>query len=340
METPTKHVQKATKELLRNTLWMSSHDTGVIHVDAQLCWQTETGTRCKLIENGTRPPGAFETNGWQLKSCCVVADSRGAPSLEMIVWKVKDEIHGWAQTVHWRRHDSATDRDSLRLKRKLDMLTASLTPLLQDAPTPCTINHKCSANGCWASRMSKFTSIKSAADAACKSLGEMSTLAHAVHAQSEFYGACMENDAPRQEVRALLENGFSLPEGVGTGPLAVFVREGCAPLRAHAPTVAKLGGVLQRHLDTEFDAAASFPLDEAPWNSCELATIKVLLGYAYVGLSPKVRETLSQLALGEAVALITLLKFLDGGDTVPDTSKLHSLYLACRAHVQAEAALV
>ena len=338
--TPVKHPVhgKQPKELLAETHWTSSHDAGTIYLDGTLKWTTEDGKVHKL-EDGPLLGKPWRTNGnWVLDSCSVVTVG-GKAHIERCVWKVSGEKQVWGHTVEWERVDSHLERGSLKLKRKLDLLSAAVGEGGNFTLEPCVQNHKCSLHGCWNKVKVNLEAANCKLKAVRAVVNDVGPLAKAVDAEFELYDACMSNDAPRQEVRAMIDGEFSLPEGAGSGRLAEFVREGQPSLRAHAETVAKLGGVLGRHLDPEggFGQGTPFDVSQAPWCHCEMTTIQIIIAFAYLGPSPRVRKLLSALPMREQCALSDLILYLDGGDSVPASSRLHGLRVLCTAQLRCSA---
>ena len=163
-------------------------------------------------------------------------------------------------------------------------------------------------------------------------------IAQEVDGEIEVYNVCMTcPSAPKEEVELIMTN-WALPDGVGTGQIAEFKRDGAPPIRAHAETIAELGDYFLDHLSGRFGPVKPFDLDDTPWRHCELDTVKILVGFAYFALNQHVRNAVQSLPIRELDGLRNLLTYLDGGETVRPESKLHGLHVLCITQLRASAA--
>ena len=97
--------------------------------------------------------------------------------------------------------------------------------------------------------------------------------------------------------------------------------------------MASLGGVLGRLIGLGLFA---FDLTEWPWTHCEMATIKILIGYAYVGITPRVRDAISGLPLRQQCGLLDLVTYLEGPRRLWSTIRpWYNMRALCVSQIQA-----
>ena len=132
----------------------------------------------------------------------------------------------------------------------------------------------------------------------------------------------LTHDIDVQTLQDISKN-FTLT-GVSDKPVVEFARgDGSPPLRAHAHVIAKLGGVLGIHCDSTSGFAGSeteapHPIDtsEPPYSHCATDTLKVLIGFSYLGESENVTQALAGLPGREQWALRDLVEFIGGSSAV------------------------
>ena len=132
----------------------------------------------------------------------------------------------------------------------------------------------------------------------------------------------LAHDIDVQTLQDISKN-FTL-SGVSGKPVVEFARgDGSPPLRAHAHVIAKLGGVLGMHCDatsgfggSETDAPHPFDTSKPPYSHCAADTLKVLIGFSYLGESENVTQALAGLPGREQWALRDLVEFLSGSSAV------------------------
>ena len=170
----------------------------------------------------------------------------------------------------------------------------------------------------------------------------------------------LAHDIDVQTLQDISKN-FTL-SGVSGKPVVEFARgDGSPPLRAHAHVIAKLGGVLGTHCDatsgfggSETDAPHPIDTSKPPYSHCAADTLKVLIGFSYLGESENVTQALAGLPGREQWALRDLVEFLSGSSavdpviatppsspgavaTVDGCGKLEKLQRMCRDAIKASA---
>ena len=156
----------------------------------------------------------------------------------------------------------------------------------------------------------------------------------------EIYRTCAELGIPLDEFKHMAEN-FTLADDMQTDLNVVeFTRQGHPPLRAHASVIARLGGVLAHHLraDAGFASLAPLQMDGAPWAACQLLTVRVLIGFAYLGLDTTVTDAIAALHPNQHWALRELCQFLgSSADAEGASSTLRKLRKAVDKEIRRRA---
>ena len=143
-----------------------------------------------------------------------------------------------------------------------------------------------------------------------------------MHDDVDILRSTLAHDIDVQTLQDISKN-FTLT-GVSNKPVVEFSRgDGSTPLRAHAHVIAKLGGVLGIHYDSTSGFAGSeteapHPIDtsEPPYSHCATDTLKVLIGFSYLGESENVTQALAGLPGREQWALRDLVEFIGGSSAV------------------------
>ena len=107
--------------------------------------------------------------------------------------------------------------------------------------------------------------------------------------------------------------------------------------------MARLCKVLETHCEGGFGADHAIDLSAEPWCYCSLETVKLLIGFAYLGICKQTKRVLAATQMREAVALMDLCDYLMsagdsevGANTRGPQRSLKTLHQALTEHVQAK----
>ena len=272
---------------------------------------TSFASRCDLV---TVMHGDYEQPVASLVSIFVVEGR-----IERIIWKSSaypqpDEC--WIRTsspqVHIARCAVAIAAESLAWF---------------DRPSICTTSHNCAQRNCYGSTFAKVQRARKTLKAL-----HMTVLA-TVEDDFQLLDACVNAAVPMEEFKDASAN-FGLTSG-SSCPTLELTRIGETPISVHANVIAKLGGVLARHVEHTPDR----PIDtnSEPWMSCAFSTLKVLVGFAYLGLHKNVCDAISELDVGQPDVLYRLVAYLAEQEPSAPPTKLRELRKALAKEVRSRA---
>lgn len=147
---------------------------------------------------------------------------------------------------------------------------------------------------------------------------------------------CANADIPLSEaVQGASDGNVATPSGGAheQSRMLVFQR-GDSVVTAHAPLMARLGGVIEATLDGKHGFTASRVIDTSvePWSNCCLDSIRLVIKAAYVGIDAHITRALGVQSIRELSALIELMKYMVSFKNGPSAAKpsiLKELHAAC-----------
>lgn len=196
-----------------------------------------------------------------------------------------------------------------------------------DNPYICTTSHNCAQRGCYNYRFGMVKKVRKT----LKALNE--TVLAIAEDDFQLVEACVNASVPVEEFKDAVAN-FGLTSE-SSCPTLELTRIGETPIRVHASVVASLGGVLARHVEHTPDR----PIDteSEPWSSCAFSTLKVIVGFAYLGLHKNTCDAISDLDVGQPDVLYRLVSYLAEQEPSAPPSKLRELKKALAKEVRSRA---